>query len=119
MLSIKEKGVIYCIIDHCKRVEETINGKTKLDFDNSQDIRDIVCFNILQIGELAKNLSPLFVANHGNVPWKNIKGMKDWVAHSYGTIDFEIIWKTASEDIKPLKDYCEEILQENWGTLFK
>ena len=113
MLDIKEKSIIYCIVDHCKRVEETIKEKTKIDFDNSQDIRDIVCFNILQIGELAKNLSSSFIATYCDVPWKSIKGMRDWVAHGYGTIDFDTIWKTASEDIKPLSEYCKAILEEN------
>lgn len=112
MLGAKEKNILNRIIDHSSRVEETINGKTKIDFDNSQDMRDIVCFNILQIGELAKNLSSSFVSKYSGVPWKAIKGMRDWVAHGYGTIDFDTIWKTAVEDIKFLRDYCESILEE-------
>ena len=47
------------------------------------------------------------------MPWKDIKGMRDWVAHGYGTIDLNKVWKTATEDIKPLFDYCESILNEN------
>ena len=30
-----------------------------------------------------------------------------------GTIDLNKVWKTATEDIKPLFDYCESILNEN------
>ena len=81
--------------------------------DSSKDVRDIVCFNILQIGELAKHLPSSFIDNHSGVPWKNIKGMRDWVVHGYGTIDFDTIWKTAVEDIKPLREYCESILETN------
>ena len=113
MLDMKEKNLVFGIINHCKRIEETLNKKTKIDFDKNQDIRDIVCFNILQIGELAKNLSPSFISKYDNVPWREIKGMRDWVAHGYGTIDFDTIWKTAVEDIMHLKEYCEFILNND------
>ena len=49
----------------------------------------IICFNILQIGELAKNFEPSFIIEYNNVPWKQIKGMRDKVAHGYGTIKKE------------------------------
>ena len=44
------------------------------------------------------------------MPWKEIKGMRDWVAHGYGTIDWSDVWNTATKDIAPLRLYCEEIL---------
>lgn len=47
------------------------------------------------------------------MPWKNIKGMRDRVVHGYGTIKMEEVWKTAVRDIKPLREYCEKILEEN------
>lgn len=47
------------------------------------------------------------------VPWSSIKGMRDIVAHGYGTIDLDRVWQTAFEDIKPLREYCEQIINEN------
>lgn len=113
MLTIKEKGIIIYIIKHCERVEEKIKDIPFDTFYNNDDIKEIVCFNILQIGELAKGLSTEFLTKYNEMPWKDIKGMRDWVAHGYGTIDLDRVWKTAVEDIKPLRDYCEMILKEN------
>ena len=39
--------------------------------------------------------------------------MRDKVAHGYGTIDLDIVWNAASKEIRPLKEYCEQILKEN------
>ena len=113
MLSVKEKGILLYIIDHCKRVEEKISGKTRQTLDEDKDIEEIVCFNILQIGELAKGLTPEFVVKYNKVPWKNIKGMRDKVAHGYGTIDLDEVWNAAFMDVKPLREYCEEILKNS------
>lgn len=113
MLSVKEKGILIYIIKHCQRVEEKISNISFDAFYSDEDIKEIVCFNILQIGELAKGLPSEFLAKYSKMPWKDIKGMRDWVAHGYGTIDLNKVWKSATEDIKPLFDYCESILNEN------
>ena len=113
MLSVKEKGILLCVIEHCKRIEEKIIGASKETLNDNKDIEEIVCFNILQIGELVKGLSPDFVQKYPKIPWNKIKGMRDVVAHGYGTIDLNRVWKTASEDVKPLKEYCETIIRNN------
>ena len=113
MLTIKEKGILLYIIEHCKRIEEKIANATRETLNTNKDIEEIVCFNILQIGELAKGLGNEFVSQHNEVYWKGIKGMRDKVAHGYGTIDLDQIWTAASQEVKPLREYCELILEED------
>ena len=60
MVSFKDNGILLNLIDHCIRIEETLVQIDREKFDNDKNIKDIVCFNIFQIGELAKHLSPEF-----------------------------------------------------------
>ena len=90
-----------------------MQGIDEQEFKANLDIREIVCFNIFQIGELAKNLPDELLGKYNKVPWKDIKGMRDWVAHGYGSLDLVKTWNTATKDIKILKDYCEKILKDN------
>ena len=113
MLTVKEIGIMFYIIKHCRRIEDKIENVSFEEFCVDDDIKEIVSFNVLQIGELVKNLSPDFLKQYPNMPWKDIKGMRDWVAHGYGTIDLEEVWKTATNDIKPLREYCEQIVDRN------
>ena len=113
MVEIKDRGLLLNIIEHCFRVEKTISGKSEKEFSENKDVEDIVCFNVLQIGELVKHLSQKFISSHGGVPWKRIKGLRDIIVHGYGTISWDRLWITASEDIKPLRTYCEQILKES------
>ena len=113
MLSVKERGLLLSIIEHCKRIEEKMVGATRKTIEQDADIREIICFNILQIGELAKRLTADFIKKYDKVPWDEIKGMRDVVAHGYGKIDLEDVWVTASRDVKPLKEFCQKILEEN------
>jgi uncharacterized protein with HEPN domain len=116
MLTVKEKGLLLSIIKHCERIGETVAGLSKQEFDSSEMIKDVLCFNLLQIGELAKRFEPNFIKEYGNVPWKSIKGMRDRIVHGYGTILFDEVWNTAIKDILPLKDYCKKIIEENKQT---
>ena len=113
MLTVKEKGLLLNIIKHCDKIELKMTSLTRKKFDEDEDIREIICFNIFQIGELAKNFEPEFVKKYGGVPWKHIKGMRDKIGHGYGTIDLDRIWDTASIDISPLNKYCKEIINKN------
>lgn len=111
MLTTKEKGILKSIIHHCERVEKTINNITEDDFYKDDDAKDVVCFNIFQVGELVKKLPNELLSKYEDVPWKDIKGMRDWVGHGYMTISFEIVWKSSSSEITKLKNYCKDILQ--------
>jgi len=51
----------------------------------------------------------------GGVPWKQIKGMRDKIAHGYGVIDLDRVWDTALldvnlEDINSIYAKVDEIL---------
>lgn len=61
----------------------------------------------------AKELNSDFIKKHGKVPWDNIKGMRNRVAHGYGTINLNKVWDTATNDIETLHNYCQEILDSN------
>lgn len=113
MLGFRDKGILIQIIAYCERIKEKSNGIDLEIFKNDIDTRDIICFNVFQIGELAKSLTDDFIKEYNEVPWKDIKGMRDRIAHGYGTIDFSIIWVTANEDIEILGKYCRKILDDN------
>ena len=113
MLSIKEQGLLISIIKHCEKIEAKMSSLTREKFDQDEDVREIICFNLFQIGELAKNFSPEFIKQYNSVPWKHIKGMRDIIGHGYGSININQVWETALTDIKPLKDYCQKILNDN------
>ena len=43
--------------------------------------------------------------------------MRDRIGHGYETIDIDIVWNTAKDNIKELDIYCEEILSK-WKNKF-
>ena len=114
MLTTKEKGLLEYAISYCERVKELVEGVTKEDFDNSKNLRELICFNLFQIGELVSIFEDDFINKHNKIPWREIKGMRNVIVHRYGTINMEKVWSTANEDIEPLEGHCKEILYQGW-----
>lgn len=103
------------IRDYCLEIEKTIRryGKSFSVFDCDADYQRSISFCILQIGELGSRLSPEYrEATASRVQWGPIKGMRNLVAHSYGSMSRDIIWETTVTDIPVLKAFCEEELSQ-------
>jgi len=54
------------------------------------------------LGEAARLVSAAYKDAHPEVPWRLIIGQRNILAHEYGQIDHELLYKTAAEDIPVL-----------------
>ena len=111
-MNSRDEIVLKKIIQYADEIRETIE-RLKLTHDNF--INDFIAKNaismcILQIGELVGKLSEEFKLKNNEMPWREIKAMRNIAAHNYGEIDIDILWETAIGDIPSLKEYCVKII---------
>lgn len=71
-------------------------------FWSNHEKRDAVALRLSVIGEVAAHVSPATQKLLPSIPFKNIRGMRNRIAHDYGAIDFKIVWKVTQNDIGPL-----------------
>ena len=72
----------------------------------SNTFRNAVCLCLLQIGELVTGLSDDFKDKNASIQWREIKLLRNIVAHRYGQVDYEIIWDICTSDIPVLTEFC-------------
>lgn len=113
MVEERDLDVLICIVARCKRINEKNNNISYEDFCNNYDISEIICFNLVQIGELVNKFSDDFKTKHKDENWKSMIGMRNRIVHGYETIDFETIYDTMNKDIPNLLDYCLSIINNN------
>lgn len=108
----RDYDIIMRLISYCNEIKDTVKyfGDDFDVFYNNTIYRNAVSMCILQIGELSGLLSEEFKNFYNNIPWKNIKGMRNIMAHKYGNIDKVVVWEAVKEDIPNLKSYCTDIL---------
>ena len=66
------------------------------------------CAEIL--GEAANRVSTSFIDSHPEIPWRQIIGQRNILAHEYGQIDHELLYKTAVDDVPELIILLESLL---------
>ena len=113
-MNSKDLDILRHILRYCKQINETSNefDNSKKRFNESATFRNAVCLCILQIGELVTVLSDEFKNNNSTIQWRDIKLLRNIVAHRYGKIDYDIIWDICLTDIPEMTDFCAKILDE-------
>ena len=61
-----------------------------------------ILYQITIMGEATKRLSREFRAQHTEVPWDDIAGMRDIIAHQYDRLDLNIVWQVIQRNIPEL-----------------
>lgn len=104
----KDMQLLEHIIRYCDEVEMALSeyGRSKERFMSNAVFRNACSMPLSQIGELAKHLSDKALAEMPGIPWRNVKGMRDFFVHEYHHMNAETIWEAATEDAPELRRVC-------------
>ena len=76
-------------------------------------IQDAVIRNLEVIGEATKNLSDDLRAQHPDVPWNRIAGMRDVLIHEYFGVRLETVWGVVENRLPELKRFVDIVLADD------
>ena len=70
---------------------------------------------MLCLGEAVKRLPMDLRAAYPAVDWKGAAGMRDWVAHGYDGLDYDVLWKAVAEKLPGLRTTAAQMLTDLGG----
>lgn len=96
------------ILDAIASIESFTEGMDFEAFRTDPKTVAAVERKLLQIAEAAVRLrgQPL-----PEQPWRNIRGMGNWLRHQYDRVSLEIVWSTVIQDLPALKAITHQALQ--------
>lgn len=98
------------IVEACDLVADYITGHTEQTFATDSKTRDAVIRQFEIIGEAVKDLPEEIRAREPQIPWRQIAGFRDVLAHSYFAIETSIVWDAAANRAPALRQACLRIL---------
>ena len=109
----RDLRVLEKILAHIETVLRYCENCASLaDFQNNSMLVEATVFNLMQIGELAKNaLSDSAREQITTIPWTQIYGMRNRIVHGYSGINLGIVWETVKTDLPMLQTELTELLK--------
>lgn len=114
--SSTDGGLVLHILHKLQDAVERLKERTKSihsgnDFacsSGGMEKLDAACMLLIAIGESVKNLDKItegkLLPTYPSIPWKQVMGIRDIIAHHYFDVDADTIYQVISEDLDPLLD---------------
>ena len=114
------KDILEDILSAIERLEERTKSVRSIDdFVGSSEnmvLLDATCMLLIAIGESLKNLDKTtngqLLPTYPSIPWKNVKGLRDIIAHHYFDVDADQILWIIQNEIMPLRKAIEYFIKE-------
>ena len=80
-------------------------------FEADQFTIDATLMNFIILGEATANIPENLKKKYPNVPWREMKDLRNKVSHEYFGVDLSIVWHIITNFIPENKKQIENILQ--------
>lgn len=75
-------------------------------------LHDALLFQFVIIGEAVKHLAPETRASEPKIPWTDVAGLRDLIAHEYFRIDIDRVLEIVQRDLPPLERAIDRLLAQ-------
>ena len=99
-------------IDYARRTASYVDGVDFQVFVADEMRRQAVYFCLLVVGEACDQILAHKRPLPSEIPWRQIKAMRNFIIHAYWDIDDEIVYRVARSDTLILATQLDSLLKQ-------
>lgn len=99
----REELYLSDIVEAVDTINQFISRKSREDFLQDELLRSAVLQKLTIIGEAAARLPKEFQQKHPEIEWADIIAFRNIAIHAYFSVDWDIVWVTATIEATELK----------------
>lgn len=107
----REQLYLQDILDACDMIQAFLAGIDISMFLASELHKAATLQKLTVIGEAAARLPQAFRETHTQVEWRDIIAFRNIAVHAYFSVQWNIVWATANDDVPVLRQQVSEMLQ--------
>lgn len=100
------------MLEYARRIQHSMDSVAFERWLSDVDLQDMTLRRIEIIGEAANQVSDSIKGAYPEVDWEKIYRARNIAVHGYDQIDFNIVWRIATEHIDALVPRLERIIAE-------
>lgn len=100
------------ILDAITAIQQYIAGMSYEDFVADRKTVDAVIRNLIIIGEAAGHIPDEICQAQPEVPWTDMRAMRNFVVHEYFGVSDKILWDTVQMNLPPLIRLFQELTEK-------
>ena len=99
------------ILEAIANIQSYVKGMDLKQFKADRRTVDAVVRNITVVGEAARYIPDEIVSRYPDVPWLEMRDIRNVVVHEYFGVSLDILWETTQRDLPPLIRQLQQILK--------
>jgi uncharacterized protein with HEPN domain len=107
--------LLYDIYQSVEKIEEFTRDISFNQLMTDERTKDAILRNLQVIGEASKNLPETLIADHPEVDWSGLAGVRDIVTHRYFRVDWHLLWISIHEELPVLKNQIRNLMITEQG----
>jgi uncharacterized protein with HEPN domain len=100
------------MLNAARKIAAYVEGLTFEDFARDEKTFDAVLRQLTILGEASTHVPEEIVSRTSDIPWFEMRGMRNIVVHEYFGVNSRIVWETATKNIPALLPLLERLLAD-------
>jgi uncharacterized protein with HEPN domain len=89
-----ERATLVDMLEFAREISAVAKGRSRQDLDTDRMLLRALERMLELFGECARRIPEGTRTAHPAIPWKAVVGMRNIIAHEYGRVDLDIVWRT-------------------------
>ena len=106
---MRNNVIVQKLLTYTEKILGYCDGLNYAQFSADSKLVEACVFNLSQMGELANRIDETFAAEHPEIPWKYIYGLRNRIVHDYEGVNLLLIWEIICDDLPPLRRNLKNI----------
>ena len=99
------------VIESAALIADFLKGRTLESFTVDELTRSAVLWRLTVLTEAATKLSQKSRDSLREIPWEEIRGLRNRLIHGYFTLDWPLVWEIVTQAVPQLRLQAEKMLE--------
>ena len=99
----RDETTLLRLVEHLGfAIQDAAKAPSAADLEDNRPLLNSVAMELIQAQEAANQLSDAFISEIPDLPWPQLRGLRNIIVHEYDAIDADELYRTVTVDVPHL-----------------